>query len=57
MATRWLTGLAALALVAAVIGGDLAGGTVPNPYEAPALLALGSGAAPGGAFCAVPPPE
>ena len=57
MATRWLTGLMALALVGAVIGGDLAGGAVPNPYKAPQLLALGSGAPPGGALCAAPPPE
>jgi len=55
MVTRWLTGLAALAFIGAVVAGDLAGGAIPNPYKAPALLALGSGAAPGGAFCAMPP--
>lgn len=52
-------GAVAAAVLGALVLGlglDLADGAVPNPYRAPALLAVGSGEAAGAAFCAAPPP-
>lgn len=48
--------LATLLLLGAVLALDLATGNPPNPYRQPAFLALGSGEAAEGAFCAAPPP-
>lgn len=53
--TRHLTAALALAFVAAIVLADLAGGAVPNPYRAPAALALGSGQASAGGHCAALP--
>ncbi|MEP3045596.1 MAG: hypothetical protein ABJL55_06710 [Roseibium sp.] len=52
--TRRIPALAALLGVALLIGFDLSA-TPPNPYKAPPLLALGSGAAPSGGFCGALP--
>ncbi len=40
-------------LLAAMLALDLRAAP-PNPYDAPAALALGSGAAPVGGFCGAP---
>ena len=40
-------------MLAALLAFDLAA-VPPNPYDAPALFALGSGAAPVGGFCGAP---
>jgi len=54
--TRHLTAAIAVLGIALLIGLDAAA-TPPNPYKAPALLALGSGTAPAGGFCgALPDP-
>jgi hypothetical protein len=42
--TRRRVGVAVVAGLALVILGDLAAGRMPDPYQAPPLLALGSGA-------------
>ncbi|MBE9638208.1 hypothetical protein [Salipiger mangrovisoli] len=52
--TRTVTAALALAFVAALLVLDLAR-TPPNPYQAPALLAFGSGAAASGGFCGALP--
>ena len=52
MTRRAVAALACLSL-AALLAFDLAAAP-PNPYDAPALLALGSGAAPVGGFCGAP---
>ncbi len=51
---RRVTALAAMALLASLILLDLRL-TMPNPYAAPPLLALGSGVAQSGGFCAALP--
>ena len=48
--TRSVTAAIALALVAAVLALDFATADL-NPFEAPPIVALGSGLAGGGAFC------
>ncbi|WP_165802914.1 hypothetical protein [Pelagivirga sediminicola] len=53
MSRRTIAALA-LAGLALVIGLDVTA-SPPNPYHAPALFALGSGAAPGGGFCGALP--
>lgn len=53
--TRRVTALAALALLAALLALDLAVSEPPNPYQAPPLIALGSGQASAGAHCATLP--
>ncbi|GAB4510983.1 MAG: hypothetical protein Tsb0019_05970 [Roseibium sp.] len=54
--TRLVIALVTVSAVALLIGLDAAA-TPPNPYKAPTLLALGSGAAPTGGFCgALPDP-
>ncbi|MBM9594060.1 hypothetical protein [Roseitranquillus sediminis] len=53
--TRRVTATAALALVAALVLLDVAGSAPMNPFQAPPLLALGSGEAAGGAHCAALP--
>ncbi len=50
--TRRPIAYAVLALVAALIGSDIAGSAPLNPYQAPPILALGSGLAASGAHCA-----
>ncbi|WP_193989083.1 MULTISPECIES: hypothetical protein [Roseobacteraceae] len=52
--TRSLTAALALTFVAALLAFDLAS-TPPNPYQAPALLAFGSGAVASGGFCGALP--
>lgn len=52
--TRRAVATIACAMLAALIGFDLATAP-PDPYDAPALFALGSGAAPAGGFCGAPP--
>lgn len=51
--TRRTTVALALGFLAALLAFDLAA-TDLNPYAAPRLLALGSGAAPAGGFCGAP---
>jgi hypothetical protein len=54
--TRLVIALVAVSSMVLLIGLDAAA-TPPNPYKAPKLLALGSGAAPSGGFCgALPDP-
>ncbi|WP_164876083.1 hypothetical protein [Falsirhodobacter deserti] len=52
--TRKLTAGAALAFILGVIALDVTGAPA-NPYKAPALLALGSGAVATGGFCGALP--
>lgn len=52
--TRRTMAAICLAMLAAVVGADLSAVT-PNPYRAPAALALGSGAAAAGGFCGALP--
>ncbi|WP_237061346.1 hypothetical protein [Loktanella sp. M215] len=52
--TRLLTGSLAIAGVAFVIGLDTLR-TPPNPYQAPPMLALGSGLSTSGGFCGALP--
>ena len=52
--TRRLTAALAVAAMAALVAADLIG-TRPNPYQAPSILALGSGAASDGGFCGALP--
>ena len=52
--TRRLTAAAVLAGLAALIAADVAA-TPPNPYRAPAAIALGSGIAASGGFCGALP--
>ena len=52
--TRRVTATLAVALVAALVAADLLGAR-PNPYRAPAILALGSGSASAGGFCGALP--
>lgn len=50
-ATRRLTATLALALTGALVAADLLA-VRPNPYRAPSIVALGSGASGGGGgFC------
>ncbi len=49
--SRPLIGLAALALIGAILALDLARTGAPDLFTAPPPLALGSGAAPEGAHC------
>lgn len=51
--TRRAVAATACMMLAALLALDLAAAP-PNPYDAPALFALGSGAAPVGGFCGVP---
>ncbi len=53
--TRHLTAALAVAFIAAIVLADLLGGAVPNPYRAPAAVALGSGLASAGGHCAALP--
>ncbi|WP_226623422.1 hypothetical protein [Alloyangia pacifica] len=52
--TRSFTAALALAFLAALLVFDLAT-TPPNPYQAPALLAFGSGSIASGGFCGALP--
>lgn len=54
--TRRITATLALAMIAGILTLDLAESEPLNPYQAPPLLALGSGMASSGAHCAAPPP-
>lgn len=54
--TRRVTAVLTLAMVAGVLALDFAESEPLNPYQAPPLLALGSGMASSGAHCAAPPP-
>ena len=51
---RPLVGLLTLVLVGAIIGFDAARSGLPDPFQSPPPLALGSGAAPEGAHCTAP---
>jgi hypothetical protein len=53
--TRRRVGVAVVAGLALVILGDLAAGRMPDPYQAPPLLALGSGAPAPSAHCSAVP--
>lgn len=55
--TRRITMAAAALLTGALIAFDLSVSATPNPFQAPPLLALGSGQAAGTAHCAAPPPS
>ncbi len=53
--SRRIVALGVVGALLLVVAGDLwAGGTL-NPYQAPPLMALGSGQAAGGAHCAALP--
>ena len=52
--TRAAIALAALATLAGLVAFDVATAAL-NPYRAPPMIALGSGAAPQGAHCAALP--
>ncbi len=52
--TRSVTASLALAFVAALLVFDLVK-TPPNPYQAPAILAFGSGSVASGGFCGALP--
>ena len=52
--TRAFTASLSLAFLVALIGFDLATSDL-NPYQAPAVLALGSGAVASGGFCGALP--
>lgn len=52
--TRHLVAAVCLAGLAVVVAVDLSAVT-PNPYHAPAMLALGSGQAAAGGFCGALP--
>lgn len=55
MLTRRVTATAALALIGALVLGDLATSAPLDPFRAPPAIALGSGLAAGGAHCAALP--
>lgn len=55
MRTRRLTAFAALALLAGVLLLDRAVSAPLNPYQAPPIVAFGSGVASDGAHCAALP--
>ncbi|SFB04314.1 hypothetical protein SAMN05421688_2475 [Poseidonocella pacifica] len=57
MSTRTPIALATVVLLFVLIGWDLAAKGMPNAYQAPPLLALGSGQAAGGAHCAALPAQ
>ena len=52
--TRRVTAALAMALLAALVALDLLAAR-PNPYRAPPIVALGSGAASAGGFCGALP--
>ncbi|MGR3464046.1 hypothetical protein [Limimaricola sp.] len=52
--TRTPIALAVMGLMVALVAADLAGSAPLNPYQAPPMLALGSGLAATGAHCAAP---
>ncbi|WP_192841329.1 hypothetical protein [Falsirhodobacter sp. alg1] len=52
--TRRMTAFLAVAGLAAMVALDVAGAP-PNPYQAPPMLALGSGVAASGGFCGALP--
>lgn len=52
--TRAVTAFVALALLGGLLAFDAATSDL-NPYQAPPLIALGSGSAAGGAHCAALP--
>lgn len=53
--TRRFVAITALGFIGAILVLDLASGAVPNAYQAPAILALGSGQVATGAMCAALP--
>ena len=55
MKTRRLTGALALTLLAGLLVFDQAVSEPLNPYQAPPIIAFGSGVAAGGAHCAALP--
>ncbi len=55
--TRRPVALLVLVLVAGVLALDLSASAPLNPYQAPPLLALGSGLAASGAHCAAVPAD
>ncbi|MBS3957986.1 MAG: hypothetical protein KGZ52_01120 [Xanthomonadaceae bacterium] len=55
MPHRQTVGLALLAALVLLVAVDLAASYPLNPFQAPAPIALGSGAGPAGAHCAAPP--
>lgn len=50
--TRRAIALTALVLIAALVGWDLSSSAPLNRFDAPPMIALGSGTAAGGAHCA-----
>jgi hypothetical protein len=55
--TRRPVAFAVLALVVGILALDLSASAPLNPYQAPPLLALGSGLAASGAHCAAAPAQ
>lgn len=55
MPKRQTVGLGLLAAIAFLVAADIGASRPLNPFTAPPPVALGSGAAPGGAHCAAPP--
>ncbi len=54
-ATRRLSAAALVMFVLAVLAVDMATSAPPDPFQAPPVLALGSGQASGGAHCSALP--
>lgn len=52
--TRRIPAALALGLIGALLIGDVMANP-PNPYQAPAIMALGSGSAASGGFCGAMP--
>jgi len=55
MPHRQTVGLALLAALVLLVAVDLSASRPLDPFQAPAPIALGSGAGPAGAHCAAPP--
>jgi hypothetical protein len=55
MMTRKITALLLITVMICFVAWDLAASEPVNPFQAPPLLALGSGLAAGGAHCAALP--
>lgn len=55
--SRYLVALAMLLFIGGLMLLDVATSAAPNPFQAPPMVALGSGQASGGAHCASLPSD
>lgn len=55
--SRYLIAAAMLLFIAGLMLLDMVTSTAPNPFQAPPMVALGSGQASGGAHCASLPSD